>query len=281
MKRSTLFLVLMLLLGLTGFAQLSTRENDDTKIKLGARPNKGDMALMFGYDVANDYKANLYGGNLLQGGNILTFKWYRSPKTAIRIGINLSKQTYTTDGKIADENAIIPLNPLSELKEKKSDRQYILVPGIEHHFLESNIFDVYTGLDLYLGFGRKLYENNVSSTNGDVDNFKMTMSSTVLGLGGVVGFNVFIAQLPVSLGLEYGLNLKWELGNKTKVKEEQTINGNNVSADYQRFYDWPTNVKDYTRPADPATYFSSLTDNYFGMATNQNVRIVLNIYFGK
>ena len=273
-------MVVMVVFGFQGLAQLSTRENDDVKIKLGARPAARDMALTFGYDVANDYKANLYGGNVLQGGDILNFKYYLSPKTALRLGINLSKQTYNSSGTFSDTIPGISI-PGSEYKEKKSAREYVLVPGIEHHFLESNIFDVFAGADLYLGFGRKLYQNDMSNKSGDASNYKMTMGTTVVGVGGVVGFNVFVAQLPVSIGIEYGLNLKWELGKKSKVTEEQTFNGQTASAEYQRFYDWPEKVEDFSKPYPPTAYFESLSNNYFGMGTNQNVRIVLNIYFGK
>jgi hypothetical protein len=37
----------------------------------------------------------------------------------------------------------------------------MIVPGIEKHFSNSNIFDVYTGADLFLGFGK---DKEVSST---------------------------------------------------------------------------------------------------------------------
>ena len=290
MKKFTLLFAIVLFIFNSGFSQLSTRENDDTKVKLGARPVGGNMALTFAYDIyrgKDDRVADLYGGNLLQNGDLLTFKYYLSKKTAIRIGINLSQKNIHTGGTIADTvSGIIPFNTTKELNVRQTAREYILVPGIEHHFLESNIFDVYYGADLLIGFGRKLYEKNEDLKNGDYYHKKMTDGTFVAGLGGVVGFNVFIAQLPISLGLEYGLNLKWEFGNnKAKVKEENKVGGTTTTADYQVPYSWPEKVSDYPGPGPgPETdiiYYEKYKNNSFGMATNQNVRIILNIYFGK
>jgi hypothetical protein len=87
--------------------------------------------------------------------------------------------------------------------------------------------------------------------------------------------------LPISLGVEYGLNMKWEFGNKTKVEEETSIDGDVNSAEYLMSYDWPSDVRFYTMPYQaPTQYYDKLKNNYFGMESNQNVRIVLNIYFG-
>ncbi|MCD4724418.1 MAG: hypothetical protein K8R63_06195 [Bacteroidales bacterium] len=281
-KFTTVFLLLFIFIS-SAFSQLSTRENEATNLKLGTRPVKGDFALTFGYDFIQDNTANLYGGNLLQGGDLLTFKAYIADGTALRIGVRLYKETYTHSGDVAPETTpIIPLDPRDEISVKRSAREYTIVPGIEKHFLKSNIFDVYTGADLYLGFGRKLYNSEISYTDGDYDNYQMTMSTTVMGLGGVVGFNVFIAQLPISLGLEYGLNLKWEFGNKTKISEDQRVGGTAASAEYDiAWTDWASDVQNYQPAPTPGTYYNKLKSNYFGMDTNQNVRIILNIYFGK
>lgn len=281
-KFTTVFLLLFIFIS-SAFSQLSTRENEATNIKLGARPVKGDFALTFGYDFIQDNTANLYGGNLLQGGDLLTFKAYIADGTALRIGVRLYKETYTQSGDVAPETTpIIPLDPRDEISLKRSAREYTIVPGIEKHFLKSNIFDVYTGADLYLGFGRKLYNSEISYTDGDYNNYQMTMNTTVMGVGGVVGFNVFIAQLPISLGLEYGLNLKWEFGNKTKISEDHRVGGTAASAEYDiAWTNWASDVQNYQPAPTPGAYYNKLKSNYFGMDTNQNVRIILNIYFGK
>jgi transcription elongation factor GreA-like protein len=74
--------------------------------------------------------------------------------------------------------------------------------------------------------------------------------------------------LPVSLGLEYGLNLKWSFEGKTKIKQEQKVGGTSTTQEY------------YTSDR-VAGNFSKLHQREFGMDTNNNVRILLNVYFGK
>ena len=74
--------------------------------------------------------------------------------------------------------------------------------------------------------------------------------------------------MPISIGLEYGLNAKWNLGGKTRNEVEQTVGGETKSDDY------------FTRENDNTKY-KKLKSRSFGMDTNQNVRLAVNIYFGK
>ncbi|MFZ1693587.1 MAG: hypothetical protein WAT74_10350 [Flavobacteriales bacterium] len=162
---------------------------------------------------------------------------------------------------------------MSEFEYKQSTREYMLVPGIEKHFSSSNIFDVYAGADLFLGFGRS--RSVETYTFRDADNnsaHTMTTPYTIVGLGGVVGFNVFVLDLPIALGLEYGWGAFWQLGNRTKHE----ITSGNDSWEY------------YTVGEDPNTaaqqnaangQYSSVKQRFASMDTNGQVRIVANIYF--
>ena len=84
-----------------------------------------------------------------------------------------------------------------------------------------------------------------------------------------VGFNIFIAQLPVSLGLEYGLNAKWTNEGKSKIKVETRTGGTTDTQEY------------FVTSSAPLTHYSKLSVSEVGIETNSNVRVVLNIYFGK
>ena len=111
-------------------------------------------------------------------------------------------------------------------------------------------------------------------------NRSASTGTTIFGLGGVVGFNVFIAELPISLGVEYGLSAKWVFGGKTKVEEEIDIDG---GADYTAEY--ITQETDGFGNADLDSFgssrqYSDLSRRAFNMDTNNSVRINLNIYFG-
>ncbi len=260
----------------SSYAQLSTRENDATVEKIGARPVKGDMALTFAIGTGKDSAtASLYKGNLLGAGDLLTFKKYLEDDMAFRLGVRLYKKSSTIKGTSADSTAFSnPGGPeFFEYSNKMNKREYIIVPGVEKHFNAGNIFDVYTGADLYLGFKKEVSNIDNIKTNraGDSNKTKLTTKNSIVGLGWIVGFNVFVAQLPISVGLEYGLNAKWDIGGKTKHEVESKVGSVSSSAEFFTYEGDPNQDRQY----------SKLGKRSFGMDTNQNVRLAVNIYFGK
>lgn len=289
----TLFSVL-LVLSAQSFAQLTTRENDEVVVKLGARPQKGDMSLMFAYDIIPDSvkKANLYGGNFLRTGDLLTFKYYLKDDLVFRGGLRLTHISNDTKGAFEDStyyfvNQINSPAGKSTMRNASLAREYIFVPGIEKHFSKNNFFDVYTGADLFLGFGRERSINNIDFTNGDYSRIKTRMNTQIFGLGGLVGFNMFIAQLPLSIGLEYGVNALYIGGMKTRVNREDRITTGTLTETYASDYYVegkfdPTDIDPATGvPGGGQNQFNQLKNSAFRMETNQNVRITLNLYFGK
>lgn len=281
MKKSVL--VIALAFGVSSaFAQLSTRENDQTTIKYGARPQAGDMAFVFGTTLVSDsgMTAHLFSGNALKSGNILTYKYYKDDDLVIRAGIRLKNQNLAVKGTAADSSAFYnpntPLPPyanLKEVKHKDVSRMWEIVPGIEKHFLTNNIFDAYIGADLYLGFGSDKTIRNYSYRNGDKSFVTRKTNTTNVGLGFVSGFNIFIAHLPISLGLEYGWNAKWTFGGVTKVKSEQQVGSTSNSGTWKE--------DQSSTSASTTAKYSKLKRREFNADTNQDVRIVLHIYFGK
>ncbi len=285
MKKSVLMIAFAF--GVTSvFAQLSTRENDEVVTKMGARPKAGDMAFVFGMNLADDsgMVAHLFSGNGLKSGDVLTYKYYNSDDIVIRLGLRLMNKNMTAKGTKLDSVAFYTYSPyndgsgsfqgMSEFKTRTVERMWEIVPGVEKHFLASNIFDAYVGADLYLGFGADKTIGNFSYINGDKFNKSSKTSTTDVGLGIVTGFNVFIANLPISLGLEYGWNAKWTFGGVTKVKEEATFGTSTYTAEYSE-------DNSATGLADGGQKYSKLKKREFNADSNQDVRIVAHIYFGK
>jgi hypothetical protein len=280
MKKSVLLIALAF--GVSNvFAQLSTRENDERVEKIGARPKAGDMAFVFGMSLSSDSgKAKLFDGNSLRSGNVLTYKWYMEDDLVIRFGIRLMNENMVFKGTSLDSSASYNPNGvtgpgyvgLKEVTRKTKNRMYEIVPGVEKHFLASNIFDAYAGADLYLGFGRDMTTSNFDYINGDKSYTTTRTPTTDVGLGVVTGFNVFIAHLPVSLGLEYGWNAKWTFGGIDKVKSESIVGTTSTSEEYKQ---------DNSTSSESNARYSKLKRREFNAETNQDVRIVLHIYFGK
>lgn len=288
------FILEVLIISFNAFAQLTTRQNDDVVIKLGARPQKGDMSLMFAYDIIPDSvkKANLYSGNFLRAGDLLTFKYYIKDNLVFRGGLRLTHISTNTKGAFEDStyyfvNQINSPGGKSVMQNASLNREYIIVPGIEKHFSSNNFFDVYTGADFFLGLGRERGINRIDFTNGDYSRIRTRMNTHILGVGGIVGFNMFVAQLPISIGLEYGINVLYIGGMKTRVNREDRITTGTVTETYSSdyFVEGRFNANDI----DPSTgvpgsgqeQYNQLRNRSFVMETNQNVRITLNIYFSK
>jgi len=273
----------------SAFAQgLSTRENEAIVAKLGARPVAGDAALNFviplvGLNSNDGTEAGLFNGNLLTPGDLLTFKWYHTDNFVIRAGIRLYADNDRIKGDVLNEDIDgsvyqpIPFDGVTSSRVVNQNRQYLIALGAEHHFTNSNIFDVYTGADLLLGFNkeRMTTENEYfvdTAEDNKVTRDLMTAqtNSTVVGLAWVVGWNTFVAQLPISVGIEYGLSMKWLLGGKTKITDERDVNRPDGVASYS--------VEYYQDDALPGNY-SDMSKRQFNMDTNQNVRLTLNFYF--
>jgi hypothetical protein len=283
MKKSVLMIAMAFGVS-TAFAQLSTRENDETVVRYGARPKAGDMAFVLGTAIANDsgMVAKLFSGNALQSGNILTYKYYATDDIVIRAGLRFMNQNLTVKGTGLDSSAqydpnqatnLPPYADLSDMKTKTVNRMYEIVPGVEKHFLASNIFDAYIGADLYLGFGSEKSTDNFNYRSGDKSLIQRKTNTTNVGLGLVSGFNVFIGNLPVSLGLEYGWNAKWTFGGLTKTKEDVTVGATSYTQEYKQDNSATTGSAD--------AKYSKLKRREFNANTNQDVRVVLHIYFGK
>jgi len=269
MKKTKLLILAMCLSSAT-YAQLTTRSNDATVEQLGARPQGGDMALTFGFNFSSlfsgrDSTATINTSNSLSPGNLITLRMYKTSDIAYRAGIRLYKDASVNKGTTVDLNG----NSIADVENKDSRRQYELMGGYEKHFdAANNFFDAYLAGDGYLGTRRDVEISNAEFSNGDKNNVKRVTSSAIIGIGATIGFNVFVSNLPISLGLEYGWGAKWALGGKTKV-EEETVSGSNSTS------------QEYFLDGNDPTRYSELKKREFQMETNSNFRLVANIYFSR
>ncbi|MEZ4798877.1 MAG: hypothetical protein R2809_03685 [Flavobacteriales bacterium] len=257
-------------------AQLSDRTNYDQHIRLGARPVAGDAALQFVIPIVSATDAQgSFAGNLLSTGDLLTFKYYKTDVNVIRAGIRLSTNNWANSGTVADSTALTPppADDLAEFVSRSVDRQFNLSIGMEKHFTPKNIFDVYAGGDVLIGLGKMKTREFMSYDNNDEIETITSTNTQNLGFALVTGFNVFIAELPVSLGLEYGLNGMWTFGGRTKVNQTSKIGSTSNDGE------WFEQDFDLSGAPDDHQY-SKLKRREFNMNTNQMVRLNLHIYFG-
>lgn len=281
MKKILLFTAFVALTVSQSFAQLTERENYDTKLSLGTRPQAGNGVLQFYYNMGGDGLAakgqekslgSLTSSALNQ--DFLTYKYYLSDDVVLRAGLRWHIDNDKMKGSQADSSAYNIITPSSrqDVRQAWNYRDFAIAGGLEKHFTNSNIFDVYAGGELILGGSRERMRNEVDYQNGDKNYETKTTSSRLVGFGLVTGFNVFVAELPLSIGLEYGLNGAWLFGDKTKVVSESTVGSTSISGE------WYEQAEDAFGNLDTKRY-SSLSKRNFQMNTSYDLRLSLNIYF--
>ncbi len=279
MKKVLLLSTLLTIACSSVFAQLSTRENYDTRLRLGTRPQAGDAALQFVLPLFNENSATLFKGNSLFANDFLTYKYYHTDDIVLRAGLRWSVESGKVSGTAADSSAInnIPRTELQTLNQKFVNRDFSIAVGAEKHFTNSNIFDVYAGGEVLFGFAKDLSRHERDYFNGDLNYSTYTTKSRVVGFSLVTGVNVFVAELPLSLGVEYGLSGKWLFGGKTKVETEQRVGSSSVSGEYYTQSEDAFGNIDVVGMSD--RQYSDLSRRFFNMNTNHNIRVSLHVYF--
>lgn len=261
MKYKIFLPLVLFIFSFNAFAQLSSRATDSTTFQLGNRPVAGTKAVMIGAKLGLD--SSLTVVDVFDG---MAFKYFKTSNLAFRVRFDVDKTTTTTRGDVDTTGSS---DTVTYRRTRMSDRQYILSPGAEYHFGYNNVFDVYVAGDLQFGFEREVRIENEEYVAGSYNNLKQTTPSTLLGLAPSVGINFWIADLPLSLGLEYQTSLLWQFGGKTRVVNEVKT-GNDVVV--QEYY---TQDQDAFGNADDDGY-SRLSRRYF--ETNQYLRFILTFY---
>ena len=82
-----------------------------------------------------------------------------------------------------------------------------------------NLLDVYVGAELPLGWESYTETSETGGKSNAV--YTATKKSYVLGLGGFIGLQAFVADLPLAIGFEYGLSSRLDTG--LKYKSETTV----------------------------------------------------------
>lgn len=318
--RKFLLVVAVACFSSAAMAQLSTRESDPNTYKVGAYPQAGDLSLMFSLVNLTNFNAdsnnaasNIAGVNSLGRGDLITAKYYWKDDVAIRAGLKLEREvdekySFDTDTGNAlftnNPGAIAPLNTIQEeITNKHVVRDWALKLGIEKHFNQANFFDVYAGADLYLGMGKEQYEatstvaNSVFATATNNDGFSTVTSLTSsrgyskVGVLPFIGVQMFILDLPMSIGIEYGWDALWKFGGVWKNDVE-------IRQDDGGTFDPISGFTTHVEESVSGTYYSENRPTAAGSApagnigqngssgssslnTNQNVKVLFNIYFGR
>lgn len=192
--------VAALLVALPSFAQISEGEPSARKIRTGNRLEEGTWGLYMG--LSSDIVAGWTSVSNFHALPIINIKYMVTDKWEVRAGIETMGTFDNSKGEVSGTKSSV----------KKHDGLFRLSPGFAYHFSKKNILDVYAGAEL--PFGYNAYSNVLVS--GAVSN-KVKANQFTIGLGAFIGLQCFIANLPIALGLEYGISANANLGGQYKL----------------------------------------------------------------
>ena len=252
-KKVFLTAALLCAFSLASFAQLTTGEPSAKKIRTGNRAQAGDFGLYIGFPI-NNYVDDIKYGDLVPFP-IVNLKFFALDQLEVRASIDAKAYSQKAMGKLMTTD--------KKLGEGQSSGHFLVLPGVAWHFAKSNIVDVYAGAELPIGWSgakQKMVDETADSEA------IVAKNACSLGIGAFIGLQFFIANLPVALGVEYGLSSQFDLG--LKYKNTMTSAGTT-----QVFYTSDINGSLVT----PANQFEKLEAKRGNLG--QQVRLTLSYYF--
>ena len=224
MKKNFLLLLFGVgFMSLTATAQLSTGKTTSNTIRTGNRAEAGDFGLYMG--VKTNVFKELTDGSIDLSGTLplVNMKYMMTDQFELRCGLDLYRSSKRLKGSGIEDDGVNK-TPF-DFKYKEVTTRNFIYPGVAYHFSRNNLLDVYVGAELPLGYNRYrlLGEDTFDGKSGhDIT----TRTVYNVGLGGFIGLQAYIANLPIAVGFEYGISGMADLGLKTKY--DQKIPGNDA-----------------------------------------------------
>ena len=223
MKGKILFMAVLIAIGstLSAHAQITTGVASSKVIRTGNRAQAGDFGLFAGASF------NLGEFNTMP---LINFKYMNTDQFEMRLGLEAQRLKEKMIGDVQeDKNATV------KYTNKYGSSSLMLYPGFAYHFSKKNILDVYAGAELPIG-----WDASTGVSSGEDYTSRITKRSFVIGLGAFIGIQAYIADLPLALGVEYGISSRLDAGlkykseytteNKTTVTYSTAEEFNNLNA---------------------------------------------------
>ena len=216
-KRVLLTLMCVTCISFASMAQLTTGNSTATVVRSGNRASMGDFGVYFG--MTSDLFRNMRDPEVkMVFMPLVNFKYMQSDNLELRLGIELDKTKEFEKGALetgADET--------TDVKIKTVNAKHTIYPGLAYHFSNTNLLDVYIGAELPLGYIR---DKNYEEFDGSNSYQNTTRMSYHVGLGGFIGLQAYIANLPLAIGVEWGISSMLDLGLKQKVEFKADADSN-------------------------------------------------------
>jgi hypothetical protein len=223
MKQKILFLfILASFFSFSSMAQLTTGKSSANVIRNGNRASEGDFGLYFGA-TSNIFTLR---SDLPEGADLsvsflplVNLKYMATDNIEWRLGIELNKWNTTEKGTVGEDE------DETDVSQKNAHVVNNIYPGIAYHFSSDNLLDVYAGVEIPIGYER--FSDKTEA--GDDYSNKTSKFAYHLGLGAFIGIQAYVANLPVAIGVEYGISSNITFGEKFKNESKIGDNGKVVS----------------------------------------------------
>ena len=199
----------------TATAQITTGKSSAQVVRTGNRAEAGNFGLYLG--ATADMFKNLLSVDEaeLKALPLINFKYMVNDNVEARLG--LEWWTMSTGNKVTGENA----SGDYKSKHKNKETSKYFYPGIAYHFSNSNLLDVYVGAELPIGWESTVIRDFADSDVVEYKTKTVTRDFNI-GLGAFVGLQAYVANLPLAVGVEYGISsLKTVSSSKYVTDEEQ------------------------------------------------------------
>lgn len=208
MRKKITTVVAALMAATCVFGQISTGEPHSSVIpRTGNRPQAGDWGFYLGVSASQitDMVKSLDAGKAWYGLPLINFKYYISDPLELRIGMQTAVTTFSETTTMNEGNAS------SKSGNYEGYNFTRFTPGVAYHFSRANLVDVYAGAELPIGWETEKRSNR--SLTGRNTTYT---GEFVIGGGLFLGFQVFIADLPLAIGFETGMSGLIRAGGNTK-----------------------------------------------------------------
>lgn len=209
-------------------AQITTGTPSSKVIRTGNRAQAGDFGVYLG--ATSDMFKGLDKNVKFSALPLINFKYMVTDQMEARVGVELYK---TSERNVGDElSTNFEGDPVTlPSKYVNSSSSAMFYPGIAWHFSKRNLLDVYVGAELPIGWDSSTSRNEYTvpemgeneQYNYVTNSSDVTKRSFVIGLGAFIGLQAYIADLPLALGVEFGISSRFDTG--VKYKHVETAGG--------------------------------------------------------
>ena len=252
-----LALLVMICMSTSSFAQLLERENVESKIVTGTRPVAGNFGYFIGPSIVEIRE--IFDNNIdVRGFPLMGLKYYVTDNIEVRLTSQIYGNSEVIQGDL--------VNQIGNEDNVQKDLYYRFMPSAQYHFSSSNFLDTYAGLGII--FGTEINEvQTTQKTNltGDYFAESYRQQTTDLGFNVNFGLQAFVADLPISLGVEASIR---GLKRNNLQYEATTVSSVGGVVNEQTFF---------TRQANAALEYENL--DYSTYEVGGDVRFLITYYF--